>query len=182
MRVSYGQEDAEYNKKLVDLAGSLARDLMEYTTPGRLLVGAFHSLRFVPSWFPGAGWKRALEAMAATNIKLTTMPFNDTKDRIVSVQTPLSVLRYRLRTWAPCSTKANHRRMRMLQRTLLRSCRKRATLITLDSKRSLSMSPLYLISVSLHRSKVAPSSRTYTTLTAGADTVSPLSHNFSQVD
>jgi len=31
---------------------------IQASTPGRFLVDQIPLLRFVPSWFPGAGWKR----------------------------------------------------------------------------------------------------------------------------
>ncbi|KAH6893746.1 cytochrome P450 [Coprinopsis sp. MPI-PUGE-AT-0042] len=82
MRVAYGSEDRAYNEGLINDADTAILGMMESLLPGNMLVGLFSPLRYVPSWFPGAGWKRKLERLAEMNQDLRTRPFQDAKDRI----------------------------------------------------------------------------------------------------
>ncbi|KAG1747611.1 cytochrome P450 [Suillus lakei] len=54
------------------------------TQPGRWLVEVIPSLRFVPSWFPGAGFKRVAIDLRQKLSRLETIPFNWTKQQIES--------------------------------------------------------------------------------------------------
>ncbi|KAH6908262.1 cytochrome P450 [Coprinopsis sp. MPI-PUGE-AT-0042] len=74
MRAAYGADDPEYNKKL-----TMEADVM---TPGKFLVGFLPSMQHIPSWFPGAGWRRALEDFAIWNDRFISVPFKDTKARM----------------------------------------------------------------------------------------------------
>ncbi|KAH6893745.1 cytochrome P450 [Coprinopsis sp. MPI-PUGE-AT-0042] len=82
MRVAYGSEDPAYNEGLVEDANAAVQGMIESLQPGKMLVGLFHPLQYVPSWFPGASWKRKLGELAAMNEDLRSRPFQDTKDRI----------------------------------------------------------------------------------------------------
>jgi hypothetical protein len=84
MRGSYGGEDPEYNKKLAESTAAIVEVFFEYSTPGRLLVTTFHSLRHIPSWFPGAGWKRVLENLGEVTEQIMNEPFNAVEERMVS--------------------------------------------------------------------------------------------------
>ncbi|KAH6891645.1 cytochrome P450 [Coprinopsis sp. MPI-PUGE-AT-0042] len=68
MRAAYGADDPEYNKKL--------------TMEADVLVGFLPSMQHIPSWFPGAGWRRALEDFAIWNDRFISVPFKDTKARM----------------------------------------------------------------------------------------------------
>ncbi|KAG1747609.1 cytochrome P450 [Suillus lakei] len=50
--------------------------------PGRWLVEVMPSLRFVPSWFPGAGFKRVAFDVGQKLSRLDTIPFNWAKQQI----------------------------------------------------------------------------------------------------
>ena len=84
MRVAYGSEDREYNAGLMRSADLAIRGMIESLLPGKMLVGLFSPLQYVPAWFPGAGWKRTLYQLADMNDDLRKRPFQDTKERIVS--------------------------------------------------------------------------------------------------
>jgi hypothetical protein len=83
MRAAYGAEDPEYNIALTKEADSLGARLLEVMTPGKFLVGFLPSMRYIPSWFPGAGWKRELEKFGDWNDRFVSVPFEDTKNRMV---------------------------------------------------------------------------------------------------
>jgi hypothetical protein len=88
IRVSYGAKNAEYNNKLVNDADRFAQGFMDAFAPGRLLVGVLPSLRYVPSWLPGAGWKRKLHELAILAEEIKIKPFDDAKARLVSFLRP----------------------------------------------------------------------------------------------
>ncbi|KAG1718693.1 cytochrome P450 [Suillus lakei] len=52
--------------------------------PGRWLIEVMPSLRFVPSWFPGAGFKRVAFDLEQKLSRIDTIPFNWTKQQIES--------------------------------------------------------------------------------------------------
>lgn len=83
MEISYGASDPEYNKILVQNAEVIVKGLTDGVVPGRYLVNIFPFLRHVPSWFPGARWKRHLQFLAAINRETITRPFEDTRERLV---------------------------------------------------------------------------------------------------
>ncbi|KAH6879360.1 O-methylsterigmatocystin oxidoreductase [Coprinopsis sp. MPI-PUGE-AT-0042] len=84
MRVSYGSDDRQYNRHLVHQADGFIHEFMEYLKPGRLLVDVLPSLRHVPSWLPGAGWKRSLKKITQMKETVTMEPFKQSKERLVA--------------------------------------------------------------------------------------------------
>ncbi|KAG2008676.1 O-methylsterigmatocystin oxidoreductase [Coprinopsis cinerea AmutBmut pab1-1] len=86
MRLTYGAEDNEYNKRLIHAASAVAIGFTKYSVPGELLVTSFPLLRYVPSWFPGAGWKSKLEELAVINDYIHGQPFDDAIERAKSVK------------------------------------------------------------------------------------------------
>jgi hypothetical protein len=83
MRISYGSKDREYNKQLVQRANTFIHEFLFYIQPGRLLVDVLPSLKHVPSWLPGAGWKKALRQIACMKESVTREPFEQAKERVV---------------------------------------------------------------------------------------------------
>ena len=70
--------------------------LVQSSLPGRWLVDIFPILRFVPSWFPGAEWKRQGLIYRQTQIDTRNKAFDAGMQAIVSA--------FLLRTgwWARC--------------------------------------------------------------------------------
>jgi hypothetical protein len=85
MRISYGANTAEYNQSLVKDADAYVQRYLEVLQPGRLWVSIFPWMRYIPAWFPGAGWKNYLKKIAELKDKVVTRPWSDTQDRVVSV-------------------------------------------------------------------------------------------------
>lgn len=83
MRSSYGAVDPEYNRRLAQSAAEILEGFLTYAAPGRLLVSVFHSLRHVPEWFPGAGWKRILKNLGHLSDKVRSEPFDAVEARVV---------------------------------------------------------------------------------------------------
>ncbi|KAH9834517.1 cytochrome P450 [Rhodofomes roseus] len=72
MRIAYGYQvsDGPGEDHFVTLAEELARLTAKAMKPGRWLVDSFPILRHIPTWFPGAGFKRW-----AQNARITTNEF-----------------------------------------------------------------------------------------------------------
>lgn len=85
MRIAYGFEDAEKNYSVIRDVEKIILTLMDSITPGRYLVSSFPSLKKVPSWFPGAGFKRHFQALAKEVDMTIQLPFEDAKQNFVSV-------------------------------------------------------------------------------------------------
>lgn len=101
MRITYGYAMQE-NDPLVAVMEESIRIMNFGAVPGRWLVDAvplressvtcFHAFSllavlYVPSWFPGAGWKRLGEQWREQIDALFWKPFAWTKDRVVSLST-----------------------------------------------------------------------------------------------
>ncbi|KAH6906085.1 cytochrome P450 [Coprinopsis sp. MPI-PUGE-AT-0042] len=82
MRISYGSDNIEYNKELIQETQKFGHDFMEYSAPGKLLVSTFPSLQYLPSWFPGTGWKQPVEALRSSSGRVRSKPYIDLKQRM----------------------------------------------------------------------------------------------------
>ncbi|KIK35267.1 hypothetical protein CY34DRAFT_812300 [Suillus luteus UH-Slu-Lm8-n1] len=80
--LAYGWKVTENNDYFI----SILRESLEISAmlsqPGRWLVEAIPSLRFLPSWFPGAGFKRVAFDLGQKLSRLDTIPFNWAKQQI----------------------------------------------------------------------------------------------------
>ncbi|KAJ2919350.1 hypothetical protein MD484_g972, partial [Candolleomyces efflorescens] len=79
MRTAYGFESNGQNESLIHLAETLVQELAEAAVPGRFLVNYFPLLRYVPSWFPGAGFQKHFKNIARMNHDVRYPPFEDAK-------------------------------------------------------------------------------------------------------
>ena len=66
-------------------AEHLMTKFLRMLRPGQLLVDFFPLLRFVPTWFPGAGWKRELHGIRDQAYHLAEAHYGDAKDMLVSL-------------------------------------------------------------------------------------------------
>ncbi|GJJ06932.1 hypothetical protein Clacol_001128 [Clathrus columnatus] len=57
LMLTYGYKPVEANDPLVRIVNDAVQGWSEMTINGAYAVDSFPMLRFVPSWFPGAGWK-----------------------------------------------------------------------------------------------------------------------------
>lgn len=88
MKISYGIEvegfddpyivNVEESIKGLNLAAGQAG-------PGAFLVDLIPALKYVPNWFPGAGFKNKAAYWADVNKKVVTLPFNHVTRQIVSL-------------------------------------------------------------------------------------------------
>ncbi|RXW19070.1 hypothetical protein EST38_g6790 [Candolleomyces aberdarensis] len=79
MRTAYGFNDTSKNESLIHLAETLVLELSEAAVPGRFLVNYFPVLKYVPSWFPGAGFKKHFKELAQMNCDVLYPPFEEAK-------------------------------------------------------------------------------------------------------
>jgi hypothetical protein len=83
MEISYGVRDPEYTETLIDDTEVLIAGFAEASAPGQFLVHLLPILRHVPSWLPGAGWKRKFDVIAAKSRNVYQRTFDDAKERAV---------------------------------------------------------------------------------------------------
>ncbi|KAJ7284427.1 cytochrome P450 [Mycena rebaudengoi] len=79
VRLVYGHQIRNHNDILVTLAESLGSLTDTASEPGRWLVDSFPALRFVPTWFPGASFKRWAAAAHLQCEQFTRMPYEQVK-------------------------------------------------------------------------------------------------------
>ncbi|KAI0350830.1 cytochrome P450 [Trametes cingulata] len=82
MRIVYGIEVDDQNDRYVSVAEKGADIYIKITVPGRYLVETFPILRHLPSWFPGAGFKREAEAWKPDVLALRNAPFDHVKREV----------------------------------------------------------------------------------------------------
>lgn len=85
MDVSYGITVGETNDPYIYKAQKVLREFAEASVPGKYLVDTIPLMKYVPDWFPGAGWKRKARAYAELNRKLCTEPFELVEKRLVRI-------------------------------------------------------------------------------------------------
>ena len=84
MSVSYGLPVLESNDPYIALAEEALQGVAEAGIPGTFLVDLLPVLKYVPSWFPGAGFKRKAAHYAAVNAEAVCQPFKTVQRKMVS--------------------------------------------------------------------------------------------------
>ncbi|KAJ2921248.1 hypothetical protein H1R20_g15846, partial [Candolleomyces eurysporus] len=79
MRIAYGFEDAQKNQSLIQDVARLILSFTDAAAPGKYLVSSFPMLKHIPSWFPGAGFKRHFQALSKEFDMAVWSPFEDAK-------------------------------------------------------------------------------------------------------
>ncbi|PCH41344.1 cytochrome P450 [Wolfiporia cocos MD-104 SS10] len=84
LKMAYGYQVKDGEDELVDLA-QRAIDVFSFTTtPGAYLVDIFPILEHVPTWMPGAGWKRKARDWAAELQEMYDIPYEFTKKQMAA--------------------------------------------------------------------------------------------------
>ncbi|KAI0658590.1 CyP450 monooxygenase [Cubamyces menziesii] len=76
MGIVYGVEIADDDDKYLVIARKALDIFNDFMVPGRYLVESLHVLRHIPSWFPGAGFKRKAAAWRKDVLALRNVPFD----------------------------------------------------------------------------------------------------------
>ncbi|CUA68221.1 O-methylsterigmatocystin oxidoreductase [Rhizoctonia solani] len=76
IRIAYGHTARSSDDKFLRMAEEFMTAAAHASTPGRWLVETIPLLRFIPSWFPGATFKRKTEEWAKLTIRYRQDPFD----------------------------------------------------------------------------------------------------------
>ncbi|OSD07365.1 CyP450 monooxygenase [Trametes coccinea BRFM310] len=79
LKIVYGFDVVHENDKRLSIA-SAALDALVQSTPGHFAVEMFPSLRYIPAWFPGAGFQHTLAHSKAATLRLKHELFAAAKD------------------------------------------------------------------------------------------------------
>ncbi|KAJ7448970.1 cytochrome P450 [Mycena latifolia] len=90
MAVTYGIHVRPSNDPYITVAHTVAQTAGDVATPGRFLVNSFPSLKYVPSWFPGAGFKRLAQEWRTTVHAMRDLAFAETKRQMEAGIAPRS--------------------------------------------------------------------------------------------
>ncbi|KAI0069200.1 cytochrome P450 [Artomyces pyxidatus] len=76
LQVTYGYKPKEGSDSLVDLVDVAIHQFSELTEPNAYLVDLFPALRYVPSWFPGASFKKTAASNRRTLQEMAAVPLD----------------------------------------------------------------------------------------------------------
>ncbi|KAJ7114001.1 cytochrome P450 [Mycena epipterygia] len=90
MSVTYGIKVLPQNDPYVALAKAAVQTLVIASVPGRFLVDVIPALKYVPDWFPGAGFKRTANEWHKLARAMMDAPFAEAKRNIAAGNAPAS--------------------------------------------------------------------------------------------
>lgn len=85
MSITYGITVKPYDDPYIETAEKALYGLVEAAVPGTFLVDSIPLLKYVPSWMPGAEFKRKAKRWRELAIKMVEAPFEVVMRNIVSV-------------------------------------------------------------------------------------------------
>lgn len=83
MNITYGFDAKSKEDPYIAESLKVAHAFKVAALPGAFLVDSIPSLKYVPAWFPGAGFKRFAEYYRNATYNSQYMPFNFTMDAMV---------------------------------------------------------------------------------------------------
>ena len=83
MKVTYGIDVQESDDPYILLAEETIRGLQEAGIPGLFWMDVFPMLKHIPSWFPGAGFKKKAIYWRGITKALTKDPCHYVKEQLV---------------------------------------------------------------------------------------------------
>lgn len=84
MKIVYGLEVDDDDDKYIMIARRALDVFNNFMVPGRFLVDSLPVLRHVPSWFPGAGFKRKATVWRKDVLALRNVPFEAVMENVVN--------------------------------------------------------------------------------------------------
>jgi hypothetical protein len=84
MNIAYGIQIEGFNDPYVATIQESVDGLNIAGIPGSFLVDLIPALKYVPSWFPGAGFKKKAAYYAKVNQKVVELPFNHVAQQMVN--------------------------------------------------------------------------------------------------
>ncbi|KAJ7060794.1 cytochrome P450 [Mycena amicta] len=103
MKVAYGIDLQEENDPYVHLAEEAVRTLSDAGVPGKYLVDAFPVLKYIPSWMPGATFKRDAARWRVFARGIADAPFEETKRQMAFGIAPSSFVADKLKALSASS-------------------------------------------------------------------------------
>ena len=85
MKIAYGIEVQESDDPYILVGEETMRGVNEAGIPGAFWVDLLPLLKYVPSWFPGAGFQKKATHWREVNKALTESPFRYVKEQLVGV-------------------------------------------------------------------------------------------------
>ncbi|KZL71681.1 cytochrome p450 oxidoreductase [Colletotrichum tofieldiae] len=93
LQMVYGYNTEQFKKDpLLAMMTKVMEDFTRSAAPGAFLVDSFPALRFVPEWFPGAGWKKLAKQMAVELRDAVEKPYAFVESQIAEGKNSLSYL------------------------------------------------------------------------------------------
>ncbi|KAJ7211176.1 cytochrome P450 [Mycena pura] len=83
MDIAYGIKVLPSDDPYIQMVEQAVHNLSNASIPGAFLVDIFPALKYVPSWFPGAGFKRKAKEWRKGVREVLEKPFQETKRNIV---------------------------------------------------------------------------------------------------
>ncbi|KAJ7855065.1 cytochrome P450 [Mycena leptocephala] len=105
MSVAYGIDVKPANDPYITQADAALHSLVNALIPGRFLVDSIPLLKYVPAWFPGAGFKRQASTWRSLARSMVDKPFAQAKLNIAMGNAPHSFMASALRTLEDCADK-----------------------------------------------------------------------------
>ncbi|TFK24835.1 cytochrome P450 [Coprinopsis marcescibilis] len=82
LKITYGVDDKESTRYYIQLFEEALAPIIRAAIPGSFLVDIFPVLKYVPEWFPGAGFKREAREALALSKRFADEPLNDALKRM----------------------------------------------------------------------------------------------------
>ena len=83
MNIAYGIEVQEFDDPYLSLAEEALNGLNQAAILGTFWVDLFPLLKYVPSWFPGAGFQKKAAHWREVNAALADKPFRHVEEQLV---------------------------------------------------------------------------------------------------
>ena len=83
LKIAYGIDVQESDDPYILVGEEAMKGLGEAGIPGAFWVDLFPVLKYVPSWFPGAGFQKKAAHWRAINKAVTQNPFRYVKEQLV---------------------------------------------------------------------------------------------------
>ena len=86
MRIGYGIAVQESDDPYISIAEEALTRAAEAGIPGTFWVDWIPILKYVPSWFPGAGFQKKAERVRETSNTMAEKPFRHVQEQLVQIQ------------------------------------------------------------------------------------------------
>ena len=85
MKIGYGIAVQESDDPYISIAEMVFTGAVEAAIPGAFLVDSIPILKYVPSWFPGAGFQKKAALVREAAKIMTDKPFRHVQEQLVQV-------------------------------------------------------------------------------------------------